>query len=55
MYRPVAMEIVKSNQWEKALRNVTETPDGGYTTPMRRLISKMPGRMFVNHTHLIKQ
>ena len=60
LFRDVAMAIVTGNQWMSALRNVTyfnqfETEDnataptkGGmgatFTTPMRRIIRKMPGR-----------
>ena len=60
LFRDVAMAIVRSDQWMSALRNVTYfnqvgTEDdttaptkGGmgatFTTPMRRIIRKMPGR-----------
>ena len=37
------MAIVKSTQWTKALRNCTEAAWGGVTTPLRKLIRKMPG------------
>ena len=59
-FRDVAMAIVKSNQWMSALRNVTyfdqstnmnNGAGGGggmggltFTTPMRRIIRKMPGK-----------
>jgi transient receptor potential cation channel subfamily A protein 1 len=39
--KDVAMVIVNSKQWQAALRNVTETSTG-FTTPMRRLIQRMP-------------
>ena len=60
LFRDVAMAIVTGNQWMSALRNVTyfnqvgteddaTTPTKGgmgatFTTPMRRIIRKMPGR-----------
>ena len=56
-FRDVAMAIIRSDQWESALRNVTYFNQAGieddtiaptkgatFTTPMRRIIRKMPGR-----------
>ena len=34
----VAMTIIKSDQWDQALRNCR-----GYSTPLKKLIHKMPG------------
>ena len=42
------MAIIKSSQWQNALRNVTETPDGRFTTPMRRILRQMPGILHVH-------
>ena len=40
----MALRIINSNVWEKALRNSTEDPDTGkIDTPMRKMIKKMPG------------
>ena len=60
LFRDVAMAIVTGNQWMSALRNVTYFNQSGtedditapskggrgatFTTPMRRIIRKMPGR-----------
>lgn len=44
LHREVALVVINSNKWEEAMRN--ETPDlatGLRTTPMRKLIKKMPG------------
>lgn len=53
--RDVAMAIVKCDQWTSALRNVTKATNVGidapldrsgyemFTTPLRRIINKMPG------------
>lgn len=41
------MMIVKSPKWKAALRNVTESPWGGKTTPLRKLIRKMPGTLLI--------
>ena len=35
------MAIINSSKWEEALRNTTE-PRGVTTTPLRKLIRKMP-------------
>lgn len=43
--RDVAMMIIKSPQWQSALRNVTRYPNGKFTTPMRRIIKQMPSMM----------
>ena len=43
MPRDVAMVIVKSPKWASALRNVTKDQWEGHTTPLRKLIRKMPG------------
>ena len=37
------MMIIKSPQWQAALRNVTPYPNDKFTTPMRRIIKQMPG------------
>ena len=37
-FRDVAMTIIKSNQWDQALRNSC-----GSETPLRKMIQKMPG------------
>ncbi len=43
--RQVAMLIIKSPKWRQALRNVTPSSFvEGETTPLRKLIRKMPGR-----------
>lgn len=42
-FRDIAMAIIKCPQWAKALRNCTEAAWGGTTTPLRKLIRKMPG------------
>lgn len=43
-YSDVATEIVNSVFWEDALRNETiDIATGSRTTPMRKLIKKMPG------------
>ncbi|WAR08545.1 TRPA1-like protein, partial [Mya arenaria] len=41
-YRSVAMTIIESNQWEKALRNNPDDDDGMECTPFRKLIMYMP-------------
>lgn len=43
LYREVAMAIVKGSKWAAAMRNVTQEQWGGETTPLRKLIRKMPG------------
>ena len=43
-YREVAQAIVESNHWKKALRNTTYYSSGKYTTPLRQLITEMPGQ-----------
>ena len=43
-YSEAALAILNDSNWEEAMRN--ETPDigtGSRTTPMRKLIKKMPG------------
>ncbi len=42
-YSEIALAIVKSSQWAHALRNTTDSPFGGTTTPLRKLIRRMPG------------
>ena len=43
-FRDVASEIVSSEFWEDALRNETlDIATGIRTTPMRKLVKKMPG------------
>ncbi len=38
------MAIIRSSKWQWALRNVTPAHAGkGETTPLRKLIHKMPG------------
>ncbi|WAR08526.1 ANK3-like protein, partial [Mya arenaria] len=41
-HESVAMTIIKSDQWEKALRNYTNDDDGMECTPLRKLIRHMP-------------
>ena len=38
----VALQIVKSERWKEALRNITDN-NGVVDTPLRKLIRKMPG------------
>ncbi|WAR08528.1 TRPA1-like protein, partial [Mya arenaria] len=38
----VAKTIIKSNRWDKALKNYTKTDDGMECTPFRKLIRHMP-------------
>ena len=40
--RSIAMAIIQSPKWESALRNTTFTPSKDQTTPLRKLIRKMP-------------
>ena len=40
--RAVALAIIKGPRWERALRNTTDAAWGGTTTPLRKLIRKMP-------------
>ena len=42
------MTIVKSDHWRDALRNTTPMPQdkSKQTTPMRKLIKKMPGLLY---------
>ena len=39
------MAIVKGHKWAAAMRNVTQSRLGGETTPLRKLIRKMPGKL----------
>ena len=39
------MIIAKSGKIEDALRNTSKDEDGNETTPMRKLIMKMPGTL----------
>ncbi|XP_052808392.1 transient receptor potential cation channel subfamily A member 1 homolog isoform X2 [Mya arenaria] len=41
-HESVAMTIIESNQWEKALRNYTKDDDGMECTPFRKLVRHMP-------------
>ena len=43
-HREVARAIVESDQWRKALSNTTCYQKGKLTTPLRQLISEMPGK-----------
>ena len=40
--RAVALAIIHCPRWEDALRNTTDAAWGGKTTPLRKLIRKMP-------------
>ena len=42
LLRAVALALINSPRWESALRNTTEAAWGGITTPLRKLIRKMP-------------
>lgn len=42
--RNIAMAIIKSDQWESALRNTSTSHDQS-TTPLRKLIRRMPGKL----------
>ena len=42
-YRDVAEAFIESSQWEVALDSITFTRSGRKTTPLRKLIKKMPG------------
>lgn len=54
MHRAVAMTIIKSDKWDAALKNVTSAKKGEQTTPLRKLIRKMPSeRMYVLDRHVI--
>lgn len=44
--RDIALEIIQSDQWKSALRNTSKSPLGKITTPLRKLIKKMPGEFF---------
>ena len=47
-FRNVAMVIATSTEIEKALRNSSFDRDSGFeTTPMRKLIVKMPGILHI--------
>ncbi|CAI8048714.1 Transient receptor potential cation channel subfamily A member 1 homolog [Geodia barretti] len=41
-HEAVALAIIKGPRWERALRNTTDAAWGGSTTPLRKLIRKMP-------------
>ena len=43
-FREVARAIVESSHWKKALHNTTYYSCGKYTTPLRQLITEMPGQ-----------
>lgn len=45
-FRDVAEAIIKSHKWKYALRNHTIEQDGKETTPFRKLIQRMPGKLF---------
>ena len=51
-YRNIAMAIVKSTKWKEALRHTNEIQEET-TTPLRRLIKKMPGACYNKMSHLI--
>lgn len=42
-FRDIALALIKSKQWKKTLRNTTVNQFGNCTTPLRKLIKKMPG------------
>ena len=53
-FRDVASEIVSSEFWEDSLRNKTLDPATGVrTTPMRKLVKKMPGMYLKRSTNSI--
>ena len=41
--RDIALVIIQSKWWKEALRNTSKSPLGIDTTPLRKLIKKMPG------------
>lgn len=45
-FRDIALAIIQSKEWKSALRNSTISPLGEITTPLRKLIKKMPGEFF---------
>ena len=44
-YRDVALTIVKSDNWEDAMRWRAESDKYGQYTPMKLLITRMPGKL----------
>ena len=42
--RNIAMAIIKSDQWKSALRS-TSICHGNSTTPLRKMIKRMPGKL----------
>ena len=46
------MAIVKSKKWKEALRHTNEIQEET-TTPLRRLIKKMPGECYNKMSHLV--
>lgn len=45
-YREAAMAILDSDNWQSALKNCT-VEGNKIVTPMRKLIKKLPGKMFI--------
>ena len=43
--RDIAMAIIMSEEWKKALRNTTFCYIHGSTTPLREFIRRMPGKL----------
>ena len=44
-HRDVALTIVQSENWELALKNKILGEDGRATTPLRKLIQRLPGKL----------
>lgn len=43
-FRDIARVIIQSKRWKNALRNASVSALGEVTTPLRKLIKKMPGK-----------
>ncbi len=50
--RNIAMAIIHSSQWKKALRH-TNIVQGEVTSPLRRLIKRMPGKVSPYHHSIV--
>ena len=49
-HRDVALAIIQDENWELALKNKILGEDGRATTPMRKLIVRLPGKSFLTIT-----
>lgn len=49
--RDIASCIIQSDQWKSALRNTTVTHSGKVTTPLRKMIRKMPSKYTHMHSY----